>query len=252
MQDPAHPWIARLVGADLGYDRRNPVVRGVDFTLHAGDFWCFVGPNGGGKTTLLRTLMHLLPVLGGRLDRDDAALDPRRTGYIPQHFPDGAAMPVTVREFVDLGLAGLRLSRRDAADRVARTLDSAGLAPLARRDLSALSGGQRQRALLARALVRDPSVLFVDEPTTGLDLPAQREFLDRLSAVHRERAMTVLLVLHDLGEAARLARHTALLSRGRMVLGETSAVLTPAHLQEAYGVPFRVTGEGAATAVMPA
>lgn len=252
MARPATPWITRLVGADLGYDRSAPVVRGVDFTLCAGQFWCFAGPNGGGKTTLLRTLMGLLPVLGGRLDRDPGAMSPRHTGYVPQRFPDFAAMPVTVREFVDLGLAGVAVSRPEAAARVARVLGVTGLDALARRDMSALSGGQRQRALLARALVREPSVLFVDEPTTGLDLPAQRDFLDLLSTVHRERGMTVLLVMHDLGEAARLARHAALFSRGRVVLGEAADVLTPAHLEEAYGVPFRSIGEGASRRVVPA
>jgi zinc transport system ATP-binding protein len=184
-----------------------PVVRDVTLELAAGELVCLVGPNGGGKSTLLRLILGLLKPQQGSvtvLGTTPEAARPR-LGYVPQYSHFDPKFPVNVMDVVLMG----RLARRWAgpygsADRAAArdALAEVQLADLATRHFAALSGGQRQRVLIARALASQPEILLLDEPTSNVDALAEQKLYDLLT--HLNRHLTIVLVSHDLGVVSQM------------------------------------------------
>lgn len=238
-------WVLRARGLSLGYGA-NTVLAGVDLEVRPGEYWGLVGPNGAGETTLLRAVLGLLAPRAGALELDPTHTRRERLGFVAQRGGLHTALPVTVREFVGLGFVGARAPRRERAGRLAWALERCGLAGLARTGWHALSGGQRQRALLARALVRRPSVLLLDEPTEGLDLRSRAGLLDLLAELHCEERLTLLVVTHELAIAARHATHVALFREGGVAAGPRAAVLRPAEIRRTFGVDAALALGGAA------
>lgn len=228
------PLVLALRDAAIGYGAR-AVLEHVDWEVRAGETWFLIGPNGAGKTTLLRTVLGLLPLRSGALERDPERASRARIGFVPQQCAMSPALPTTVREFVTLGLVGLATPPGERAERLAEALARAGLAGLEERSYWALSGGQRQRALVARALVRRPALLVLDEPTEGLDPPTEAAFLDLVEALQREHGVTVLFVTHRLPVVARRASHVALVFAGALVGGARDAVLARPEMTSAFG-----------------
>ena len=165
----------------------NTILTGVDFTIAPGEIVTILGPNGSGKSTLIRALIGLERPSAGAV-RHRAGL---RIGYVPQRLHLDAALPMTVRRFLSLPR---RVSDAAAAAVLART----GVADLGGRQVVALSGGQLQRVLLARALLAEPQVLILDEPTQGLDQPGEAAFYQLLEEVRAETGTAVIMVSHDL------------------------------------------------------
>ncbi|MDF1800565.1 MAG: ATP-binding cassette domain-containing protein [Planctomycetota bacterium] len=195
---------------DLGYGRE-VVLRGLDLVVERGDFVGILGPNGAGKTTLFRGLLGLVEPLGGRIERGDT-----RLGYVPQESTFDAAWPVSALEVVALGdrrqgLFGRRARREKALEQLARV----GLTERARQRFTSLSGGQRQRVLIARALMAEPDALFLDEPTSGVDLPSQERILRAVTELNADGGPAVLLVAHQLELVARAAQRFLWVAEGR-------------------------------------
>jgi zinc transport system ATP-binding protein len=186
------------------------VLEDVSLTIERGDFASVIGPNGGGKTTLVKLIVGLLRPTSGSLRVLGTTPEKARTriGYMPQHAMMDPQFPVRVRDVVMMG----RLAARPAllgysrADRraAAEALAGVGLEDLGGRPFSALSGGQRQRVLLARALVTGPELLLLDEPASGLDQKVEQDFFDLLRELNRR--LTIVLVSHDLGFVASFVR----------------------------------------------
>jgi ABC-type Mn2+/Zn2+ transport system ATPase subunit len=218
------------------------VLHEVNLVVHAGEFWFFLGPNGEGKTTLLRAILGMLPAAAGQLWLDPEMGRRERIGFVPQRCDINPTLPTTVREFVLLGLVGLRTNPHDRGERLAWALDKVGLGGLQDKDYWALSGGQRQRALVARALVRRPSVLILDEPTNGLDLATEDTLLRFTAALNREAHLTILFVTHDMAIAARYATHLAFFHGGKVVSGARQEVLNRHTLAQVYGVEVDISG----------
>jgi zinc transport system ATP-binding protein len=227
--------VIRATGLALGYGSQ-AVLRDVDLEVRAGEYWFLVGPNGTGKSTFVRALLGLARPLTGTLWIDPRRAGRERVGFVPQRCALNPSLPTTVRELVLLGLVGLRVSAGDAAERLGRALAQVGLVGRERADYWTLSGGQRQRVLLARALVRDPSLLVLDEPETGLDPTAEARLLELLTRINRERGVTLLYVSHDLENVRRHASHVALFGGGTVHAGAVADVLTAANLEKAFGV----------------
>lgn len=163
------------------------VLNGVDFALRPGEIVTIVGPNGSGKSTFVRALIGLDPATGGRVTR----MPGLRIGYVPQRLHIDASLPMTVRRFLSLPA---RVTDAAAASALTRV----GVPDAAGRQMSQLSGGQFQRVLLARALLSDPQVLILDEPTQGLDQPGVAAFYRLIEQVRAETGVAVLMVSHDL------------------------------------------------------
>lgn len=163
------------------------VLSGISMAVEPGEIVTILGPNGSGKSTLLRALLGILPLSSGVVARAPGL----RLGYVPQKLSVDRSMPMTVRRFLSLPK---RVSDADATAALARV----GLPDLETRQMAALSGGQFQRVLLARALLSQPQLLILDEPTQGLDQPGEAAFYRLIEEVRRETGAAVLMVSHDL------------------------------------------------------
>ena len=224
----------------LGYGQRL-VLAQVNLEIRSGEFWFFLGPNGEGKTTLLRAMLGMIRPQAGQLWVHPELGHRERIGFVPQRCDINPTLPTTVREFVLLGLVGIHTNRTDEAVRLEWALDKVGLGRLEGKDYWSLSGGQRQRALVARALVRRPSVLILDEPTNGLDLAAEEAVLRFLAELNRKDHQTLLFVTHNLALAARYATHIALFHAGEVASGPRQEVLNRPTLERIYGVAVEIS-----------
>jgi zinc transport system ATP-binding protein len=209
------PVAVRLDGVSFAYGNGPLVLRDVSLEIDRGEFVAVAGPNGGGKTTLMRLILGLEQPGTGRIERHA-----RRLGYLPQRAEAGVDAPLTVRELVSAGRAPRTrligpLGRSDR-ESVREAIDRVGLLPQADRSLSALSGGQQQRAFIAKALAADPDLLVLDEPTTGVDVESQESLGALLERLHRELDVTILYVSHEFGAVERFVERLVLV-RGSIV-----------------------------------
>ena len=198
------------------------ILRGIDLTVPEGDVVALLGANGSGKSTLVRALVGIVPASSGTVELFGTPLGSRvpwrRLGYVPQRVAAPSGMPSTAAEVVASGLLGggrLRLPRAWRS-RVGEALDLVGLADRADDSTAELSGGQQQRVLIARALVRQPDLLVLDEPVAGVDKPSQESFAATTTRLV-ESGLTVLVVLHELGALAPLVRRAVVLRHGLVV-----------------------------------
>lgn len=224
----------------LGYGR-HPVLTDLTFEIPEGDFLGLVGPNGAGKTTILRAILGSLSPMAGTVTRADGL----RFGYVPQRDQVDYNFPLKVVDVVLMGRydrvgLGHRPSARDR-ELARAALDHVGIARLADEPLSALSGGQRQRALIARALVGEPNLLVLDEPTNGMDLLSTTQILGLVRELHENDGLTVLMVSHALNEVANYVRRIGLVLEGAFRIGSVDEVLTEETLGEMYGIPVEVS-----------
>ncbi len=226
--------------ADLGYGHK-VVLRDVSFQVDRTDFLGIVGPNGVGKTTILKTFLGILKPVAGKV----TLANPKpRFGYVPQRESIDEAYPLTV---FDLALMARYprlgpLARPSAQDReiVRKALADVNMSDLANRRYGSLSGGQKQRALIARALASEPDVMVLDEPTNGMDLASDAAIVELIQELHQSRNLTVVLVTHLLDTVINTARHTLFLQDGSYEVGPVDEILTGENLSKVYGIPVEV------------
>ncbi|MGE0432899.1 MAG: metal ABC transporter ATP-binding protein [Planctomycetota bacterium] len=231
--------LAAFRAADFGYDDEC-ILAGVEWEIHAGEWWSVIGPNGAGKTTLLRGLLGLLRPFAGRVELAPDIASRRGLAFVPQLGGVADTVPTTPREVVSLGLAGLRLTRRERDQRTGEALAQVGLEAHARRSFHTLSGGQKQRVLVARGLARRPRLLVMDEPTAGVDRPSELALLAGLHRLRETDALTVVLVTHSFDHAFRHATHTALVGSGMVRCGAGRSALTADAVTGVFGEPMDV------------
>jgi zinc transport system ATP-binding protein len=229
-----------LKGVAFSYDGV-PVLENVDFDVYDGEFACMVGPNGGGKTTLLKLVVGVLTPDRGRVRvLGNAPWTVRhQVGYTPQHIQFDPAFPITVLEVVLMGrLDHHRFGRYSREDRAAAlsALEEVDLAGSAQRNFADLSGGQRQRVLIARALVCKPKLLVLDEPTANVDTAVGALLLDLLHELNTR--MTILMVSHDLRFVS--GHVSKVLCVNRQVVSHPTSEVTSEILQAVYGADIRL------------
>jgi zinc transport system ATP-binding protein len=217
------PLALRLRRVSFAYGHAPAVLRDVDLEVERGEFVAIAGPNGGGKTTLVRLVVGLEQPTSGSVE-----LMVRKVGYLPQRTQAGIDAPVTVRELVTTGRASRTrlLGPLTSGDRtsVQEAIDRVGLGPHADRRLTTLSGGQQQRAFIAKALAADPELLVLDEPTTGVDVEAQDAIAALLQRLRSELEMTILYVSHEFGAVERFVERIVLVRGGVVFDGPPSAL----------------------------
>jgi iron complex transport system ATP-binding protein len=237
------------------------------WSVRAGELVGVVGPNGAGKSTLLRTLVGFVRATRGRVEtlgRDVAALRGRARaafraaiGYVPQHADVSPQMPLTLREVVAIGRTGRaglfrRLGRQDW-EIVDRWIVRLGLADCARRAYADLSGGEQRKALIARALVQEPQLLLLDEPTAHLDLRWREHIVQTLQEIVTAQRLTTVLVCHELEVLPPACARVTLLERGRVAAdGPPEEIFTPARVAALYGASVTVRHEHGRHLVVPA
>lgn len=207
---------AVLRAEGLAVGRATTLLQDVDLALEPAQCWFVLGPNGAGKSTLLATLLGLLRPRGGRVAFGASVPSRRQLGYVPQQDGSALTLPVTVAEFVALGLCDLGLARHAMRARVETALAAMGMAPNAHRRVAELSLGQRRRALVARALAREPKLLVLDEPTANLDPETAEQLAADLERTRREAGTCIVHASHDLRLAERFATHFAVVKDGRV------------------------------------
>lgn len=242
-------------GLTVGYD--GPVVTDVSLTVERGELVALLGPNGVGKSTLLKTVLGLQRALSGGVTIDGdpiGSLDRRtiakRLGYVAQD--SGGGLPSTVFETVLTGRKPHTSWRPTASDRavVGDVLSRLEIDDLAMRSLSDLSGGQRQQVRLARALAQEPDGLILDEPTSSLDLRHQLRVLDQLQELAGE-GLAVFFALHDLSLALRYADRLVFLSDGAVVATVSPAAVTTDLVSQVYGIDARIVEVDGRRVVVP-
>jgi ABC-type Mn2+/Zn2+ transport system ATPase subunit len=215
-------------------------VESIDLSVPAGTFYGLVGPNGAGKTTILRAILGTLTPLGGTVSVASGV----RFGYVPQRDSIDYRFPLSVRDVVLMGRYDrIGLGRRPARgdrDLATQALEQVGIADLAAQHISALSGGQKQRMLIARALVGEPTVLVLDEPTNGMDLTATTQILSLARDLHERGNLTVLMVSHALNEVANYVDRIALTVEGAFRIGSVEDIVSESTLSAMYGIPVEV------------
>jgi ABC-type Mn2+/Zn2+ transport system ATPase subunit len=225
--------------ATLGYGHR-VILSDLTFSIPEGDFLGMVGPNGAGKTTILRAILRTLRPLSGTVTHAPGI----RFGYVPQRDQVDYNFPLTVIDVVMMGRYDrIGLGRRPTgADRklACASLEHVGILDLAQQPLSALSGGQKQRTLIARALVGQPNVLVLDEPTNGMDLVSTTQILGLVRELHERDKLTVLMVSHALNEVANYVERIALVVNGAFRIGAVDDIMTEPVLSEMYRIPVDV------------
>jgi ABC-type Mn2+/Zn2+ transport system ATPase subunit len=214
------------------------VLDGVSLEVKDREFLALLGPNGGGKTTLLKAALGLVPLEGGRIELlgEGPAEGRRRVGYLPQRKAWSPTFPARAVDLIVAARRGgwpVRVSQneREAAHAVLRQV---GGEHLLDRPLHGLSGGEVQRVFLARALVNSPLLLLLDEPTAGVDARGRAEFLDVLEAVAGAGALAAVLVTHNLAAVHRLADRVAYLDHRILAEGPPDAVLADADLPRSF------------------
>lgn len=231
------PELVRLDGVAASYGR-NIVLHDVSFHVHEDQFTGIVGPSGAGKTTLLRLLLGTLKPVQGTIYRKPDL----RFAYVPQLETVNWNFPVTVMECVLMSRTrGRRLpwaSRAEKAD-VHGVLDRLGIGELAERHIRELSGGQQQRMFLARALLRQPQLLLMDEPTSGVDVSTRHDVLHLLADLHEE-GVAIVLTTHDLNGMAAHLPHLVCVNHRIVADGTASEVITPDVLEQTFGARMEV------------
>ena len=242
---PSERALVRFSGVSCGYDDK-AVLRDIDLTIEDGAFVGIVGPSGAGKTTLLRAIVGAVPRVEGALTFDGRAVGRGGTpgvGWVPQLETVDWNFPATVGEVVLMGRWSDRPWRawasradRDAVDRL---LDRLGIGGLGRRHIRELSGGQQQRVFLARAMIGEPRLLLLDEPTSGVDLKTRDDILHLLADLNGD-GMTIVMTTHELNTVAAHLPWVVCVNGSLIAEGDPDDIFTSEILGRTYGADLRV------------
>jgi zinc/manganese transport system ATP-binding protein len=226
----------------------------VDLTVRSGEFVAVLGPNGVGKSTLVKAILGLLPLAAGHAtvlgQRPGQANE--RIGYLPQRRSFDPSLRVRGIDVVRLGLSGdrwgitvpfrstVRSRRRVSEERLTDVIELVGASPYAHRPIGQLSGGEQQRLLIAQALVREPALLMLDEPLDSLDLPNQGSVAALISRICRDAGVSVVMVAHDVNPILSYLDRVVYIAQGGVASGTPEEVITGDILTRLYGTPIEV------------
>jgi ABC-type Mn2+/Zn2+ transport system ATPase subunit len=219
------------------------LIENVTFSVEEGSIVAIIGPNGAGKTTLIKAILGLIPyktgsvkLFGHPFKHNDSHV---KVGYVPQHLAFDRSFPLTVSELLSFTVPPLYwfsfYKKKEKRKHIASLLETVGVHELIDRNIGSLSGGELQRVMIAKAIVNDPKILFLDEPASGVDIEGQERFHDLIRRLNKERRLTVILISHDLHVVYRFADNVLCLNRRLICSGEPSKTLTDEVIKSVYG-----------------
>ncbi len=219
------------------------VIKDVRLQVHKGDYVGIIGPNGGGKTTLLKLMLGILKPKDGTIKLFGTDIknfkDWSKIGYVPQRTHIEMNFPVTVEELVAMGRFGklglFHFPSIEDKEKTMQALKQVDMLEFRNRQISDLSGGQRQRIFIARALSSEPEVIFLDEPTVGVDIKTQKQFYSLLRKLNKELSLTLILVSHELDVVSHEATELGYINRTLEYYGEPNEFLKGAYFHELIG-----------------
>ncbi len=219
------------VTVELGGTR---LIEGITMQVERGSTVAIIGPNGAGKTTLLRAVLGLVPIASGTITLFGTPIGQlgdlrKRLGYVPQRLEYDRYLPLTVREMLHAYLPSVSSARMEQA------LREAGVHQLLNHPIGKLSGGQLQRVVIALNLLREPEILFLDEPATGVDIEGESRFYDIIERLRQEHHLTVVLVSHDLSVVTRYATQVLCINRRLLCFGPPAEALDAEMIRLVYG-----------------
>ena len=241
--------IVEIQNVSFSYDDKEPVLDRVNLNIHQGDYTALIGPNGAGKTTLLKIMLNLLKPASGTVKLFGTDInkfrDWQKIGYVPQKAANfDPNFPATVWEVVLMGRykkGGLfKTTSQSDRDYAADALDKTGMAHHKDRLIGDLSGGQQQRVFIARSLVNQPEIIFLDEPTAGTDIAAQENFYDLLLKLNRDLGLTLVLVSHDIERVLKDAMHIACIDKSLVCHATPQEYLKESQSQKFFGQDVKI------------
>jgi zinc transport system ATP-binding protein len=221
--------------------KSEPTLEHISFTIAPGDYIGVIGPNGGGKTTLIKLLLGLLkPQAGSVLLWDTPVRNFKawhKIGYVPQRVGAGEfRLPITVEEVVRFGrINAPKSDRAQNTAIISEAMERVGITDLAQRQLSELSGGQQQKAYIAKALAGQPEVLVLDEPTVGVDVRAQDEFYQLVAGLNKKQGLTIIMVSHDIDVVVNEVSKLACINKSLVYHGHPKEFMQADYLSKLYG-----------------
>jgi len=218
------------------------LVENISFSIEEGSIVAIIGPNGAGKTTLIKAVLGLISYTGSVLmfgkpfKYNNSHV---RVGYVPQRIEFDRTFPLTVLELLRFTIPpfySLPLRDRSGEDeRINTLLETVGMHDLVDRSIGSLSGGELQRVMIAKAIVNDPQILFLDEPASGVDIEGQERFYDLVRRLNKEKGLTVILISHDLNVVYRFADNVLCMNRRLICSGKPAEALTDKVIKSVYG-----------------
>jgi len=227
------------------------ILSNISFEINQGEYVALVGPNGGGKSTLIKIILGLLNPSSGDIEilstPQKKFKDYYKIGYVPQNvslFDNN--FPLSVYETVSLGLSSQKpwfslLNKKDK-QMIEISMDSTDISNLRDKNISELSGGQRQRVMIARALVSQPKILILDEPSTGVDIASQEKFYQFLKRLNIEKRLTIIFITHDLGVIADDVTNVLAVNQNLVFKGTAKEILSCESVSELYGTKSHIIG----------
>jgi ABC-type Mn2+/Zn2+ transport system ATPase subunit len=235
--------LVEFQSVSLGY-RRKTVLQNLSFVIQQGEFVGIVGPNGSGKTTIVRAILGTLKPQRGTVTVKGRNGERLRVGYVPQRDAIDQIMPFTVRDVVLMGRYGrsglMRMLTRMDKQIIENSLKHVDIADLSTSSFRDLSGGQKQRTLIARALATEADILILDEPTNGMDLTSRTAIMELIRNLHSEGNLTVIMVSHLLSDVANYVQKIMLVEQDFFQVGSVNEILTETNLSRIYGLPVTV------------
>lgn len=229
--------------------RKNIILQDVSFAIPQGSLTCIVGPNGAGKSTLIKVLLGLHPNLAGQVSFFGASLKSvkENVGYVPQRGSVDWDFPTDALDVVMMGMYGqigwIKWPKKSHKEKALEALNKVGMADYANRQISELSGGQQQRVFLARALIQNADLYFMDEPLAGVDAATERAIMTILKELKNE-GKTVLVVHHDLQTVEDYFDQVLFLNRTIVAHGNIESTFTAKNIEQTYGGTVRWLKEG--------
>ncbi|OJU48651.1 MAG: zinc ABC transporter ATP-binding protein, partial [Bacteroidales bacterium 45-6] len=236
--------VLEIANLCVGYEKNSYVLKRVNLSVFEHDFLGIIGPNGGGKTTLLKSIMGLISPSEGEITfyKDGSPCSSINIGYMPQINQIDKKFPISVREVITSGLTQPKgLFNKYSTDQKRKVESVAlqmGLQDLLKKPIGALSGGQLQRALLGRSIVDDPDLLILDEPNSYVDKKFESDFYKILTEVNK--TTTIILVSHDIGTVVSLVKNIACVNEGLHY--HEGANVSPEWLEKSYSYPIEIVG----------